>query len=124
MTLPLTSWPARFDFEIAAGATFERRLTWRDANGDPIDLTGFEANLTARRSAKTAPAILVLEDGDGITLGGADGTITIRLEAVDTAGFTWRTAVYALKLTDVDDATILLEGVLNVVPEVTFTDPV
>jgi hypothetical protein len=124
MPSPLTDWPGRYDLKIRQGATFRRRITWRDGNDDPVDLTDWTAVLKARRAAADSTPFLDLDETDGITLGDVAGTIEIELDAETTSALTWRRAVYDLKLTDPDGkATLLLEGVVIVIPQVSHDDP-
>ncbi len=81
--------PAVQELEVFQGAYWSQRLVWKDANDDPIDLTGFTARMQVRRTVdETGEPLLELTDGDGITLGEADptdGVILLELEATQTA---------------------------------------
>lgn len=84
---------------IEQGAYFERLFTYKDDDGDPIDLTGYEADLQIRKryNATTADMTISTVLG-GITLGSADGTIRIILTDDQTAMLT-RDGFYDLRLT-------------------------
>lgn len=64
------------NLEIDRGATFRQTVAWVAPDKVPIDLTGGSAVWTFKRTRDDAetPA-LVLTEGDGLTLGGVDGTI-------------------------------------------------
>lgn len=74
----------KFLLEIDAGATYSLTVTWKDSNGAAIDLTSY----TARMKLKTnfgGTTLVSLTDTDGLTLGGALGTIAIVISATRTA---------------------------------------
>lgn len=105
---------------IEQGATFALVLTWKDSAGAPIDLTGYTARMQIRTSARAATATLALTTENGrIALGGAAGTITLSISAVDTAALAARPYVYDLELVTGASVTRLLDGECLVTPEVT-----
>jgi hypothetical protein len=106
-----------YDITVEQGATFSLVVTWRDSGGALIDLTGYSAKMDIRRSVGGA-LIKALASGSGITLGGAAGTITITISAVDTGTFT-ESGVYDLELTTGSTITRLLQGAMSVSPQVT-----
>lgn len=81
---------------IVQGCTFEKSWQWL-AGGRPVDLTGAAFELVAKADAGAAEVLLYLTTGAGITVSG--NTITVRIEAVTTAGYTWRSAVFDLRVT-------------------------
>jgi hypothetical protein len=111
---------ARLDLVIEQGATWTVPLTW-EADGAPVDLTGWSARLQVRAShAHTSVLLELTSAGGGIALGGAAGTVTPGLDAAATAGLTWSTGVYDLELVAPGGAvTRLTEGRVTVRPEVT-----
>lgn len=73
----------RYNFVADQGATFAKTVTWKDGEGDPVNLTGFTARMHIRESyaaSDTAVTPLTTENG-GITLGGAAGTIALLIPA-------------------------------------------
>lgn len=111
--------PARYDFTIFQGATFDRTITWRDGNGQEVNLTGYTARLQVRDRVG-GEVLLDLSTGDGITLGGPAGTIALAISAVDTAALRFSQAVYDLELTSAgDEVTRLMQGKVLLSPEVT-----
>jgi hypothetical protein len=116
--------PARWlDLRIERGATFTRRLVWKDATGAPIPLDGFEIRSHFRRSLDASDTLLVSSlanerfriTGPGQLLWTLPASVTATLPATDRqlwvydveaqspAGEVWR----------------LLEGCIVVAPEVT-----
>jgi hypothetical protein len=81
------------------GATFTRIITWKDANGALINLTGYTAKLQVRQTYTSTVADLELSTANGrIVLGGAAGTI--QLTAPYTAmNFSADQYVYDLEMT-------------------------
>jgi hypothetical protein len=109
-----------YNFTIKQGATFERVITWKDANDDVIDLTGYEARMMVRENITSAAPFVSLDDTDGITLGGVAGTISILLTATQTAAIAQTSGVYDLELeSPAGKVTRLLEGTVIISKEVT-----
>jgi hypothetical protein len=80
---------ARKDFYAEQGATFSRTLTWRDAAGALVDLTGYSAKMQVRAAYGAAEALLDLNtDNSGVVLGGPAGTIQILAADEQTAAIT------------------------------------
>ena len=98
----------RYDITIEQGATFSLVITWRNAAGALVDLTGYTAKMDIRQSVG-GTLIKALASGSGITLGGAAGTITLTISATDTAAMT-TDGVYDLELTSAGVVTRLIEG--------------
>jgi hypothetical protein len=67
--------PATWDFTIYGGADFERTLTWSDDEGDPVDLTGYSAEMAA-------VGLFDVSDGDGLVLDDA-GHIILTVPPLD-----------------------------------------
>lgn len=110
-----------YDFYIEQGATFYQQIVWKDSAGDPIDLTGYTARMQLRKTVKATDVILSLTTENGrITLGGAEGTITLEVDAEDTADLTEFCGVYDLEV-EASDGTVtrLLQGQIEVSREVT-----
>lgn len=114
---------ARHDITIEAGATFQLRVTWRDPNDNPIDLTGYSARMKVKNAVGGATTYFSLTSGSGITLGGAAGTVDILIDDAATAsaiGDSQVTAVYDLEVESGGGITTrLIEGKAFLKPEVT-----
>jgi len=115
----------KYDITIEQGAVFERTITVHDR-----DLTGYEARMHIRKTYDaTTPLLTLTSDGvDGrITITpGTDSTITLHVDATDTATLALadfhRGAPYDLELVPPageDDVERLLEGRVLLSPEVT-----
>lgn len=113
-----------YDFYIEQGATFQKIITWKDSNDDPIDLTGYIARMQFRSQISSDTVLMTATTENGkITLGGVLGTVSITLSATETAAFDFACAVYDLELQSSvlsgSVVTRLLEGSVNVSKEVT-----
>lgn len=111
---------ATLNLTFPQGATWSLALTWNDDGGDPINLTGYAARMQVRASYDAAATALSLANGSGITLGGAAGAITLSVPASTTTTVNPGTYVYDLELqSSGGEVTRLVEGTLEVTPEVT-----
>lgn len=109
------------DDRIEKGATLRRVFTWLDSSNVPVDLTGRSARMMIRKTLTTSPplAILTTENG-GIELGGALGTVTVKLTAQQTSAIAAETGVYDLEIEDADGFVHrLLKGEVELDPEAT-----
>jgi len=110
----------KYDLYIEQGATYSKTFTWTDATGSAVDLTDFTARLHIRADIDDEDPIIELTHSNGITLGGAAGTIVATISAGDTELLELDQYVYDLKLTSAAGvATRLLEGTVFVSPAVT-----
>lgn len=111
----------RYDFTCNQGATFDRTVTWKDADGSPVDVSGFTARMHVRRSAQNPQTQAELASDDGsIVLGGAAGTVQLILTAAQTAALPAAPLVYDLELTAPSGTvTRLIEGRFNIKANVT-----
>ena len=102
------------------GATFDILLTWKDDNGDPVDLTGCSASMQVRPSYSSPMPLIDIYSGDGITLGDLAGTIHLVVDAPITAAVPPGNFVYDLKIEFPSGAvTRLLQGKWQHTSEVT-----
>lgn len=113
--------PGDYDLIIYVGATFTRRVVWKDSLGALIDLTGYTARMQIRQSVRNPAILLTLTtENGGITLGGAAGTVDLLLTSTQTAALTARAGVYDIELIDSTGVvTRLLQGAVEISPEVT-----
>lgn len=111
---------ATYNILAEQGATFALSLLYTDVAGDPIDLTGYTAEMHVRLKASTVSTITELSTGDStITLGGAAGTILLAIDAATTETFTAGKYVYDLELYNGAITTRLIEGTFTIKAEVT-----
>ena len=110
---------ALYNIKCLQNETFQRTLTYKDSNGDPIDLSGYTAALQVRKDYNS-PAVVSLTHSSGLTLGGAAGTIAIVINATATAALEAQTHYYDLVITSSGGiATRILEGKFDVVQGIT-----
>jgi len=114
---------ATHNYTIEAGATFRRQISYKDAAGVAIDLTGYTAAMQIRAAITDAlPAVDLTDANGGLVLGGALGTVDIYITSIATDALTFTNGVYDLELTDAGgtgDVTRILEGKVTVKPAVT-----
>lgn len=112
----------QYNFSIEQGATFDRRITWKDDQDKPITLEGYSARMQIRLTHSSSEKLISLSSapGGGITLGGSAGTIDILISALATALLDFDMAVYDLELiSSGGEVTRLLEGTVTLSKEVT-----
>lgn len=103
---------------IEKGATFTLNLTWKDAKGRPINLTGHSAFMEIRNEPGGTSLLSLTTVNGKIVLGGALGTIVVTIEDQDTAALTFASGSYTLKLTAPDSSSKrLMQGSVTVSPE-------
>ena len=113
---------AKLKLVVEQGATFEKVITWKAGTpAVPVSLVGCTARMHVRNEISDPATLLDLTtENGGITLGGALGTITLRLTAAATAALTWTAGVYDLEIVYADGRVRrLLAGVVSISPEVT-----
>lgn len=106
-----------YDIVIKRGTTFTLGLTLKKANGVPMDLTGMTARSQVRKTY-TDPQIAATFT---ITFASnrKTGKLTLTLEEIDTRVISITSGVYDLELVDSAIVTRILEGKVQVTPEVT-----
>ena len=121
----------RYSFIIEEGATLNLQIDWSDANGNPIDLTGYHSRMQIRPTIESDVVILSLsssfsEDGTGISLNGASGelplssgSIAIYISAAASEGLDFNDAYYDLEMVKNDFVVRLLEGRVKLSKNVT-----
>jgi hypothetical protein len=107
------------DLIIDQGATWKVNLLYKDPAGDPINLTGYTAQLQLRTSYDAASASLSLANGTGITITANTGNIAILATATQTNSLVAGDYVYDLEITLSGEVTRLIQGRAIVRPQVT-----
>jgi hypothetical protein len=117
---------SKYDFAIEQGTSFKLSLIYKDANGTPVDLTGWCARLVWKTNTNN----LQIFSSDNIDhsvykfiIDDPNGKLTLMLPASTTNGFNFNTAKYDLELQSPDDiysgggkyTTRLLFGTINIV---------
>jgi len=126
----------KYSFTIEQGSTVDFEIVYKDSNGDPVDLTNYQARMQLR-NARTGSADVYLtlssslnNDGTGLNLSGSSGTnppesgsIGIFVSAVTSSELNFSQANYDLEIaTGSGDNTVvtrLLEGVVQLSQQVT-----
>jgi hypothetical protein len=94
---------------IEQGATFRRSFTWYDADGVPVDLTGYTARMMVRGDVDDASPVLTFTTENYriyLTYLGQPGVILVHATAAD-----WGEGVFDLELIESDGTvTRLVEG--------------
>ena len=123
----------KYNFFIEQGATTDFEIQWKDSNGEPIDLSPWQARMQIRSdygSAGTLHASLsssLESDGTGLNLLGSDsaksltsGSIGVIISAAKTADFDFGEAKYDLEMVSGSYVTRLLEGKIKLRKNVTI----
>jgi len=107
--------------EIIQGATYNHVVELRDVDGSLKDLTGYTAKMQIRPVASSPVLILELTNTNGrLAMGGAFGTVTIQLTALETSVLSFDSAVYDLEITAPDTTvTRILSGTVLLSPNIT-----
>lgn len=111
-------------FTIDNNADFQQQLIWTDANGNPINLTGYSASMSiANHTQPNATVFYTLSSSGmnpGITFVPESGIINLFIPVSETQTFTFANAVYDLLVTDSSDITTrLLMGPITISDGVT-----
>lgn len=100
---------------IDQGSTFESTIDLTDDEGNLVDLTGYSAAGQIRKHYTSSNAVNI-----SVTLGGANGTISLGLSANATANLVAGRYVYDVELTDVSGGVSrIFEGIVTITPQVT-----
>ena len=103
---------------IDQGATFSSDVTVKDANGNAFDLTGYTAEAKMAKgynSTRTRTTITTTVNADPTT-----GIVTLSLTATETAALDAPARyVYDLEITSGATVTRVIEGIINIRPNVT-----
>lgn len=98
---------------IDQGSTFSTDLSLKDENGDPLVLSGYNANSQIRKwYTSTNPTATF---STNIT----DGVITLSLTANQTGSIVAGRYVYDVEITDGSSVSRVVEGIVTVTPQVT-----
>lgn len=94
-----------YDLTVEQGATLNVLITWKDAAGVPVNLTGYSARAQIR-SANLKDLVIDLDSsGHGITFENVTspstypGKVRIIVAAADTLDFDFETGAWSLELT-------------------------
>lgn len=110
---------AQYDLTIQQGATYRRTFRWL-ADGQPVNLTGATARMQIRRSVRAPDVVLDCTTENGrLSIDALAGEVALVISAADTAQLPTRPAVYDLEVDLGGEVSRLVEGAVEVSPEVT-----
>jgi len=121
----------RYSFVIEQGATLNLELQYKDASGNPIDLTNYSGKMQIRPTVGSSDVIATLSssrdtDGTGLNFSGSNGTtpptsgsIGVFISAASSSLFNFNEAVYDLEIYSGSIVTRILEGKVKLSKEVT-----
>ena len=108
---------------IYQGATFQQQFALANPDQTPVDLTGFRAHMQARVAPNADIFLDLSTENGGIILGGTAGTLTLTMQADDTALLDEFLGVWDLKLIFDGESPVvvtrLMQGHLSVSPQIT-----
>lgn len=111
--------PGVATIKIKKGTTWSLSITYKvKSTGTGIAIT--DARLKVRPRSSSTAVLLSLTVGNGITLGGSDGSLTLALSATETAALDFTAGVYDLEVVAAGSTNCILEGAFQVVAEVTY----
>lgn len=106
---------SKVNLVIDQGTSFETTVTLKDDSDDLLNLTGYAAAGQVRKHFTSSNSTSF-----SITLGGANGTMTLALSANSTANIVAGRYVYDVELTDTNSKiSRIMEGIVTVTPQVT-----
>ena len=124
-----------YNFTIEQGSTLDFEIAYKDANSNPIDLTGYQARMQIKNQPGGATTYLTLSSsldgsGTGLNLSGSagtnpptSGTIGVYIAAITSSLLDFNTAFYDLELVTGSGPTAtvtrVIEGKINLSKEVT-----
>jgi len=117
---------SKYDFSIEQGTSFKLSLIYKDADGVPINLTGWCARLIWQTATNTTQTFSSNNVDYGVykfIIDYPNGKITLMLPSSTTNSFNFNTAKYDLEVSSPDDlysgggkyVTRLLFGTINIV---------
>ena len=108
------------NFTINQGTTFSRRLRIKNSEGEPFDLTGYQARMQIRRQLTDSSFYVELSTENGrITLEPEDGVILLYMSD-DITRTIPKDGVYDLEIeSEVGEVFRVIEGKVRLKPEVT-----
>ena len=122
----------RHNFIIEQGSTTDFEIQYNDSNGNPVDLTYYQARMQIRSGFGSSGTLFASlsssldEDGTGLNLNGSggnkpltSGSIGFIISAASSSNFTFSEARYDLELVSGSFVTRLLEGKIRLSKEVT-----
>lgn len=110
-----------YNTTIDQGADWYINFTYQSPAGVPVNLTGATAALQVRTSPLAKTTVLSLTSGSGITITANTGLIACRATAAQTTTIVNGKYAYDLEITQTGIVTRLVQGTIEVSPQVTRT---
>ena len=108
-----------YNFTLDQGSTWTLQVVYNDSNGNPVNLTGYTAEMQVRRKFDSENSVLTLSTSNGgITIVGATGTLNL-LATDEQANIDAGLYVYDLELSIGGARSRLIQGTVTVSGEVT-----
>lgn len=109
-----------YNFTIDQGSNWNLNVIYKDANGAPINLTGYTAAMQLRENYNSDVAELTLSTSNGgITITGNLGKLALTATASQTAALSSGFYVYDLEISSGGVVTRIIQGQITVAGEVT-----
>jgi hypothetical protein len=112
---------ATYNTTIDQGADWYINFTYENPAGTPVNLTGATAALQVRTSPLAKTTVLSLTSGSGITITANTGLIACHATAAQTTTIVNGKYAYDLEITQNSIVTRLVQGTIEVSPQVTRT---
>jgi len=121
----------RYSFVIEQGSTLNLELQYKDASGNPIDLTDYNGRMQIRPSIASSTIYISLSsslqaDGTGLNFSGSNGStpptsgsIGVYISAISSSLLDFDQAVYDLEIYSGSYVSRILEGQIKLSKEVT-----
>ena len=123
----------KYPFTIEQGVTTTLEFQYKDADGNPIDLTGYSGRMQIKSDfADNAPTTYatisssLYADGTGLNFSGSNGTtpptsgsVGLYISAASSSAFTFDSAKYDLEIYSGSLVIRLVEGTIKISKEVT-----
>lgn len=111
-----------YDLDVVQGSTFSAQLSVKNADGSPVNLTGYDVRGFIKYSYGSNSVLLNLNPVVNITapLTKASGVIDVRLTAAQTSTLPITVGVYDIETYNNDgEVNKVLDGKVRIHPEVT-----
>jgi hypothetical protein len=118
---------AKYSFVIEQGSTLNFSIVYNDANGQPVNLSQYNAKMQIRQTYSSPPLLTLSSslnaDGTGLNMSNAvSGTIGIYIASCTSSLLTFNEALYDLDIISGSNCPIvnrILEGKVKLSKEVT-----
>lgn len=109
-----------YNFKMDQGSNWDLNVVYEDANGNPINLTGYTAAMQLRQNYNSETADLTLTSSNGgITITPLLGKLVLHATAIQTGLLSEGYYVYDLEIASGGVVTRIIQGQVTVNGEVT-----